>query len=48
MPEDNVKAAIEAMLFASEQPLTLEKIKEVLGNFQTPEIRNLLEELGQE
>ena len=48
MPEGNVKAAIEAMLFASEQPLTLEKIKEVLGNFQTPEIRNLLEELGQE
>ena len=48
MPEDNLKAVIEALLFASEQPLTLEKIKEVLGNFQTPEIRKLLEELGQE
>ena len=48
MPEDNLKAVIEALLFASEQPLTLEKIKEVLGNFQTTEIRKLLEELGQE
>ena len=48
MPEDNVKAVIEAMLFASAQPLTLEKIKEVLGNFQTPQIRKLLEELGED
>ena len=48
MPEDNIRAVIEAMLFASAQPLTLEKIKEVLGNFQTPEIRKLLEELGQD
>jgi len=48
MPEDNVRAVIEALLFASAQPLTLEKIREVLGDFQTTQIRKLLEELGQE
>ena len=45
---NGVKAVIEALLFASAQPLTLEKIKEVLGDFQTTQIRKLLEELGQE
>lgn len=48
MSEDNVKTVIEALLFASDQPLTLEKIKEVLEGFQTTDIRRFLEELGQE
>jgi len=48
MSEDNVKSVIEALLFASEKPLTLEQIKDVLENFATDEIRKILEELKSE
>lgn len=47
MSEDNVKPALEALLFASEKPLTLEQAKEVLG-LGTDEIRAKLEELKNE
>lgn len=48
MPENNLRAVIEALLFASERPLTLERIKGVLDNLETSQIRALLEELKQE
>jgi len=45
MAQDNTKAVLEALLFTSERPLTLEQIKNVLDNLETNEIRGLLEEL---
>ncbi|MBI5145075.1 MAG: SMC-Scp complex subunit ScpB [Candidatus Omnitrophica bacterium] len=45
---NGVKSVIEALLFASDRPLTLEQIKNVLDNFQTSEIRRILEELSKE
>jgi segregation and condensation protein B len=48
MSENNLKAVIEALLFASDKPLTLERIRDVLDNLQTDEIRRILEELGSE
>lgn len=48
MSDDNTKAVIEALLFSSERPLPLERIKDVLDNLETTEIRKLLEELRDE
>jgi segregation and condensation protein B len=48
MSENNVKAVIEALLFSSDKPLTLEQIKEVLDGYSTNEIRRLLLELKSE
>lgn len=48
MSEDNVKAVIEALLFASENPLLLEQIRDALDNLETDEIRKALEELKAE
>jgi len=48
MSEDNLKAVIEALLFASEKPLTLEQIKNVLDSLETDQIRGVLEELKSE
>ncbi len=48
MPENKEKAVIEALLFTSEEPLTLEQIKNVLDHLKTDEIRSLLEELKSE
>jgi len=45
MSENNLKSLIEAMLFSSEHPLTLEQIKTVLDNLNTQEIRKILEDL---
>lgn len=45
MAEDNLKAVIEALLFASDKPLTLEKVRNVLDNIATDEIRKILENL---
>ena len=47
MSEDNVRVVIEALLFASEKPLTLERIKGVLG-LETDQIRRELETLKSE
>lgn len=44
MAEDNLKAAVEALIFASEKPLTLEQAKAVLG-LGTDEIRKVIEGL---
>jgi len=48
MPENNLKAVIEALLFASEKPMPLEQMKNVLDNLGTDEIRRILEELSAE
>lgn len=48
MAEDNVKSVVEALLFASERPLTIEQIKNVFGNLEPSEIRLKLEELKSE
>ena len=48
MPENNVKSAIEALLFASGKPLPLEQIKNALGGLGTNEIRGILDELRAE
>lgn len=48
MSEDNIKAVIEALLFSSERPLTLEQIKGALDNFGVDEIRKCVEELSSE
>jgi segregation and condensation protein B len=47
MSEDNVRAAIEALLFSSEKSLVLERIKDALG-IDTVQIRRALEELALE
>lgn len=48
MSEDNVKSVIEALLFASEKPLLVEQVKEVLGHLEMEEIKRLLGELSAE
>lgn len=45
MPDNNLKSIIEALLFVSEKPLTLEKIKNVLDDLETSEIRGIIEQL---
>ncbi len=46
MPQDNAAWVVEALLFVSEKPLTLEQIKNAVGNFETSEIRRIIEELN--
>jgi len=48
IPQDNARSVIEALLFASEKPLTLEQIKKVLDGMDTTQIRAILEELGRD
>ena len=48
MTENNLKMAIEALLFASEKPLMLEQLKDGLDNLPTDEIRKNIEELRDE
>lgn len=48
MAENNIKAAIEAMLFASEKPLASEQIRGALDNIGTDEIRKNIAELSDE
>jgi len=46
MPEDNVAAVVEVLLFVSDKPLTLEQIKNALDNLETSEIRRVIEGLN--
>lgn len=48
MPQDNVQSIIEAMLFVSESPLTIEQIKNVLPDLKAVDIRRILEEMTQD
>jgi segregation and condensation protein B len=45
---NNLKSAVEALIFASEKPITLEQIKKVLGDLDTPSINKIIEELMRE
>ena len=46
--EDNRKSVIEALLLASEKPLPLDKIREILDNLPAQEALKLIEELKEE
>jgi len=48
MAQNNLKSAVEAMLFASEKPLVIEQIRKVLDNLEANEVRKILEELKTE
>lgn len=48
MSENNLKSVIEALLFVSDKPLTVETIKSVLDNLDNAEINGLLAELSAE
>ena len=48
MPENNLKSAVEAMLFASEKPLVIDQLRKALNNLEGNEIRKILEELRTE
>jgi len=48
MEENNLKSAVEALIFASEKPITIDQIKKVLGNLDFVAIKKILEELKDE
>jgi len=45
MEENNLKSAVEALIFASERPVTLEQLKKVLGNPEPGQLRKVVDEL---
>jgi len=48
MAENNLKSAIEAMLFSSERPIAIEQMRNALDNMEPTEIRKTIEELKAE
>ena len=42
---DNIKNIIESLLFASDEPLTLDSLKQIITDAGSQELRGLLEEL---
>ncbi|MDD5097188.1 MAG: SMC-Scp complex subunit ScpB [Candidatus Omnitrophica bacterium] len=48
MDDNNLKSAVEAIIFISEKPVTLEQIKKALGNLDTAAVRKIIEELKSE
>lgn len=48
MDENNLKSAIEALIFASEKPITVEQIKKVLDGLDAPSINRIITELKNE
>jgi segregation and condensation protein B len=48
MADNNIKSVLEAMLFSSDRPLTIEQMRYPLDNLEAKEIRRLLEELQAE
>ncbi len=48
MADNNLKSAVEAIIFISEKPVTLEQIKKVLGNLDTASARKIVDELKDE
>ncbi len=45
MADENLKAVIEALVFASEKPITIEQIRTVVDNIEPVAIRQVLEEI---
>ncbi len=48
MEDNNLKSAVEALIFASERPITTEQIKKVLGALDTPGVNKIIAELKTE
>ena len=48
MEENNLKSAIEALIFASDKPVTIEQVKKVLGDLNTAIVRKSIDELKTE
>ncbi len=48
MEENNLKSAVEALIFASEKPITIDQIKKVLGNLDTAGVKKNIDELRNE
>ena len=48
MEEIQIKAIIEALIFVSESPVSLDSIREVLGDIPKKELQRLLEEMTEE
>lgn len=48
MEENNLKSAIEALIFACEKPITTEQIKKVLGDLDAAAINRIIDELKHE
>lgn len=46
MSENNLASVVEALLFVSDKPLTLEQIRSALDNLGTSDIRRVIEELN--
>ena len=45
MAQGNLKSAIEALLFASDKPLTIEQARKVLDNLDPAQLRQVIEEM---
>lgn len=45
MEDNNLKSAVEALIFASEKPITTDQIKKVLGDLDTSSINKIIMEL---
>ncbi len=48
MEENNLKSAVEAIIFASERPVTVEQLKKVLDSPGSEEVRKIVGELKSE
>ena len=48
MEENNLKSAVEALIFASDKPITLEQIKKILGDLDAASINKIITELKNE
>ncbi len=48
MEENNLKSAVEALIFASEKPITAEQIRKVLGDLDSPTVNKIIGELKAE
>jgi segregation and condensation protein B len=48
MSDNNLKSALEALLFASDKPLTIEQIKNALDTKETEQLRAVIQDLKSE
>ena len=48
MEDNNLKSAVEALIFASEKPVTVEQIKKALGNLDGVTINKIVDDLKNE
>jgi len=48
MEENNLKSAVEALIFASEKPITIDQIRKTLGDLDTASVNKIVNELKNE